>query len=226
MSARTARRLLLATAVGAAAVLQVAGFATHTELGETPTQTLAIVAADPDQWVLTHVLAASAAALSIVAAVALAGLVRRRGAVLATVGATLSVLGGVVLTMAFGAEAHLLPLAADPSLDPTAMAELAELEDGGLLMKMLFLGFPLNGLGTILLMCGLLRSRVVPAWKPGLVLVGLLASFGAGPGAAIGPFLLAPAVLGSLALAVDVARGHREQPVTEEHEPAPVPVGA
>lgn len=219
MSALTARRLLLAAVVGGASVLQVAGFATHPEVGESAAENLAAVAADPDQWVLTHLLAASAAALSMLSVVVLAALVRRRGVVLTTVGATLAVLGGGLLALAFAAEVHLLPLAADPSLDRSAMTALAELEEGSPLMAVLPPGFALNGLGTLLLSLGLLRSGVVAKWKPALVIVGLLASTAAGPGESVGALLLAPAVLGFLALAVDVARGPR--PDQQVAEPAP-----
>jgi len=96
---------------------------------------------------------------------------------------------------------------------------------------MLLAGFPLTGIGTILLMAGLLRSAAVPRWQPALVLVGTVASLAAAPGAAAGPFLLAPAVVGYAGLAWSVLRassspaavtvptqaGRRER---VEHQPA------
>lgn len=200
------RRALLALAVAAAPLLQVAGMLPHPVLPETPAATLALVAQDPDGWFRMHALAASSAALSLVSALALAGLVRGRGAGLATVGAALQSVGCALLVFAFAAEAHLWSLAADASLDRAAVVPLVALEHGSPAMSALLLGFPLVGVGSVLLMSGLLRSRAVPRWQPALVLLGTLASIPAPPGSAVGPLLLAPAVVGLLALAVRVAR--------------------
>ncbi|MGI9062610.1 MAG: hypothetical protein ACR2FQ_02130 [Pseudonocardiaceae bacterium] len=201
------RRVLLALAVAAFPVLQVTGMFLHAPLGETGAEQLAIVAQDPGRWFVQHVISASAGALLILAAPALAGLVRARGSALATTGAVLAVVGGAALTIAFGAEAHLLSQAADPSLDPAAMAALADLEPTSPVMLLIMAGLPLVGIGQLLLVAGLLRSRTVPWWAPTLVLVGLVGSFASAPGSLLGPVLLLPAVAGYLALAVLVARG-------------------
>lgn len=206
------RRALLALAVAAAPLVQLVGILPHPELGDTDAQTLAVVARDPGQWFLIHLLSASAAVLFVVAALALASLVRGRGAALATTGATLVVLGGGALAIAFGAEAHLLSLAADPSLDRAAMVALAELEPDSPAVAVLMAGFPLFGLGTLALMAGLIRSGVVPRWQPVLVVVGTLTSIAAAPGSELGPLLFAPSVAGYLALAISVARPSVAQP--------------
>ena len=206
------RRALLGLVVAAAPVLQVAGMLPHPEVGATAAETLAVVAEDPALWTRIHLLSAAAASLFAVAAVVLAAWVRRRGAALATSGAALLVLGCGALTAAFAAEAHLLPLAADPSLDRSAMVALAELEEGSLLLTLLMAGLPLTGIGTLLLMAGLLRSTAVPRWQPALVLLGTLASVVAPPGSALGPVLLAPAVAGYLALGWEIARRRPEVP--------------
>ncbi len=126
---------------------------------------------------------------------------------LATAGAVLAVLGGSTLAIAFGAEAHLLSVAADPSLDHEAMTALAELEPASPAAMFIMIGLPLIGLGQILLAVGLLRSRAVPWWAPTLVLVGLVASFAGGPpGSLLGPILMLPAVTGYLALAMSMTR--------------------
>lgn len=200
------RALLLALAVGLAPVLQLIGFFLHPVIPDDPAGLLAVAARSPERWFLVHAVAASAAALTLVAAVALAGLVRDRGSRPATVGAVLMVLGGSVLTFAFGAEAHLLSLASDRSLDTSAMVELTALESSSLGARALLIGFPLLGLGQVVLMIGLLRSRAVPTWMPWAVLVGLIASLAAAPGALLGPLLLAPAVVGQLGLARQVVR--------------------
>jgi hypothetical protein len=202
----TARRVLLALAVAAAPLLQLAGMLPHPALPEDPAQALAVVAEDAGEWFWIHVVAASSAALSIVAMLTLAGLVRRRGAGLATTGAVLAVLGGAALAIAFGAEAQLWSLAADPSLDRAAMVELVALEHDSPGLALLMAGFPLAGIGSLLVMAGLLRSGTVPRWQPGLVVVGLLASLPAAPGSDLGPLLFAPAVVGQLALALSVLR--------------------
>lgn len=197
------RRLLLALAVGAAPLLQLAGMVPHPVVPDSSADLLALVAQDPAQWFRIHALSAAAAALSVVSALALASLVASR---LATVGAALWVTGGSLLVFAFGAEAHLTSLAADPSLDATAMAALVELEGDSPGLAALMTGFPLLGVGTLLVMAALYRSRVVPRWQPGLVLVGTLTSVAAAPGSDLGPLLFLPSVVGTLALAVTVAR--------------------
>ena len=203
------RRTLLAAAVAAAPLLQLAGMIPHPVMPDSPAAALEVVASDPDGWFRMHALAASSAALTVVACLALAGLVRGRGARLATVGATLQVVASALLVFAFAAEAHLWSLAADPSLDRAAVVPLVALEDGSPAMVGLGLGFPLLGVGTVLLMSGLLRSRAVPRWQPVLVLVGTFTSIAAAPGSSLGPLLFVPSVLGMLALARSVARaGH------------------
>jgi hypothetical protein len=220
----TARRALLALAVAAAPLLQLAGMLPHPVMPEDAAQALAVVAEDPGGWFRIHVIAAASAAMSIVAVLALAGLARRRGRGLATTGAVLAVLGGGALAIAFGAEAQLWSLAADPSLDRAAMTELVALEHDSPGLALLMAGIPLAGIGSLLVMAGLLRSGAVPRWQPGLVVVGLLASLAAAPGSSIGPLLFAPAILGHLALAVSVLRVGGREPTTVEREPELLPV--
>jgi hypothetical protein len=200
------RRVLLALVVAAAPLVQLAGMLPHPVLPDSPAATLELVAQDPAGWFRMHALAASAAALSLVSALALAGLVRGRGAGLATAGAALQVVGCASLVFAFAAEAHLWSLAADPSLDRSALVPLVALEHGSPAMTALMAGFPMLGAGTILLMSALLRSGAVPRWQPALVLVGTLTSVAAAPGSALGPLLFAPSTVGMLALAVSLAR--------------------
>lgn len=86
------------------------------------------------------------------------------------------------------------------------MDALARLEEDSAAVSLLMTGFPLFGLGTILLMSGLIRSRSVPWWQPALVLLGTFTSFAAAPGSDLGPLLFAPSVMGYLALAWSVGR--------------------
>lgn len=209
----SARRPLLALAVALAPLVQIAGVLPHPALPDTAAATLAVVAEDPAEWTRIHLLAATAALLSVVASLALADLVRGRGAGLATAGATLATVGGGVLALAFASEAHLHALAADPALDRAAMAELVQRFDTSSATTLLSAGFPLAGLGSVLLMSGLLRSRAVPRWQPALVLAGLVVSFGATPGLSYGPLLFVPAAVGQLALAVQVLRRREAAPV-------------
>jgi hypothetical protein len=210
----TTRRVLLAATVAAAPTLQIIGMLWHPAVAEHGADQLAIVATDPGRWSGTHLVAAVASGLYVLAAVALAALVRARGAVLATLGAVLSVAGGITLAIAFGAESHLLSVAADPSLDRTAMAQLAELEHSSPAAALIMTGLPLIGLGQILLAAGLLRSRVIPRWQPALVLIGLVSSLAAAPGSLVGPVLMLPAVVGYVAISVGMARSAPRLPET------------
>ena len=198
------RRALLALPVALAPLFQIAGMLPHPVMPDSAAAALEVVAQDPASWWRMHLLAATAAFLSALAAVPLASLVRRRGAVPATLGAVLLALGGGALTVAFSAEAHLWSLAGDPSLDQDALVGVVALEDASPAMGLLGLGFPLVGLGTVLLMTGLLRSRRVPWWQPALVLLGTVASLGAPPGSDLGPLLLSPAAVGYVLLARQV----------------------
>ena len=211
------RRALLALPIALAPLLQIAGMLPHPELPDSPAASLQVVAQDPAQWWRIHLLSACASFLFALAAVPLASLVRRRGAVPATAGAVLLALGGGALTVAFSAEAHLWSLAADPSLDPDGLVGLVALEEASPAMSLLGVGFPLVGLGTMLLMAGLLRSGQVPWWQPALVLLGTVASLGAAPGSDLGPLLLSPAALGYVLLAREVLLPRPAAPV----RPAP-----
>jgi hypothetical protein len=200
----SARRALFALPVALAPLLQIAGMVPHPVLPDTAAETLALVAEDPAQWWRIHLLAACAAFLFGLAAAPLASLAPRRGSAQASAGAVLLALGAGALTVAFGAEAHLWSLAADPSLDRQSLVALVALEEDSPAMTLLQAGFPLVGLGTVLLMTGLLRSGQVPRWQPGLVLLGTVASLGAAPGSDLGPLLLSIAALGYLFLARQV----------------------
>ena len=223
----TARRALLALPVALAPLLQIAGMLPHPVLPDSAAAQLAVVAADPAAWWRMHLLAAGAALMFALAAAPLAGLVRDRGTAAATAGAVLLTAGSAALVVAFSAEAHLWSLAADPSLDRSALVPLVALEAGSPAMALLGAGFPLVGLGTVLLMTGLLRSGRVPWWQPGLVLLGTVASLGAAPGSDLGPVLLSPAAVGYLLLARQVLRlpqGGSGQPAAAP--PVRVPAGA
>lgn len=198
------RRALLALPVALAPLLQIAGMLPHPVLPDSAAGALALVAQDPGAWWRMHLLSAVASLLFALAAGPLASLARDRGSRLAVTGAVLLVLGCGALTVAFSAEAHLWSLAADPSLDRDAVTALVALEEDSPAMALLGAGFPLVGVGTLLLMTGLLRSRSVPWWQPALVLAGTLASLGAAPGSDLGPLLLAPAAAGYLLLARQV----------------------
>ena len=217
---RTARAVLLALAVGGAPVLQLSNFLTHPEVPATGAGLLELVARDPAGWFRIHAIAGASAVLSIVASVALASLVRQRGAALATLGAALATVGGGMLAIAFGAEAHLASLAADPSLDRTAMSALLDLEPASPATALLMAGFPVAGIGSLLVAVALLRSRAVPRWLPALVILGLVASIFSAPGSHVGPLLLAPAVVGYLGLALEVVRAARRSPADTD-TPAP-----
>jgi hypothetical protein len=198
------RRALLALPVALAPLLQITGMVPHPVLPHSAAGALAVVAQDPAQWWRMHLLAACAAFLFALAAAPLASLVRGGGAEAATAGAALLALGGAALTVAFSAEAHLWSLAADASLEQDALVGLVALEASSPAMALLGAGFPLIGLGTVLLMTGLLRSGQVPRWQPALVLLGTVASLGAAPGSDLGPLLLSPAALGYVFLARQV----------------------
>jgi hypothetical protein len=208
----TARRALVALPVALAPLLQIAGMLPHPVLPDSAAGTLDLVAADPGQWWRMHLLAACAALLFALAAAPLAGLVRDRGAATSAAGAVLLTVGCGALAVAFSAEAHLWSLAADPSLDRSALVPLVALEADSPAMSLLRAGFPLVGLGTVLLMTGLLRSGRVPWWQPALVLLGTVASLGAAPGSDLGPVLLSPAAVGYLLLARQVLHGPEDEP--------------
>jgi hypothetical protein len=170
-------------------------------------------------------LAAALAAMTyLIGLPALAGLPRRRGAALATVGVVLACLGSLCLAVAFTAEAHLSPLLVEAGVDRQVALDVLAAEEGSTAMSLLGVGLPLAGIGQLLLAVGLIRSRVVAWWKPALVVAGLLTSLAFPPGALLGAVLLGLALVGYAALAVDVARGPRTvtEPVAAVREPAPV----
>ena len=218
-----ARRLLLAVPLALAPALQTTSAAVHPHLhGEI----LDVVAADPTAWQRMHLLAALAAMGYLIALPALAGLPRRRGSVLVTVGAVMAVLGSLCLAAGFVAEAHMLPLLAQSGLDREAALALSEAEEASLPFRLIGAGLPLAGIGQLLLAVGLIRSRAVAWWKPALVVTGLLTSLPVPVGNPLAAALMGLAVVGYAALTVDVVRGPRAEPSLDEQRTSPSGAGA
>jgi hypothetical protein len=144
----TARRALLALPVALAPLLQIAGMLPHPVLPDSRRRDAGPHRGRP-RAVVAHPPAGRRRRVPVRARRrALAGWCGDRGAAMAAAGAVLLTVGCGALAVAFSAEAHLWSLAADPSLDRSALVPLVALEADSPAMSLLRAGFPLVGLGT------------------------------------------------------------------------------
>jgi hypothetical protein len=109
------------------------------------------------------------AAIGVGLALAACLLVRRRGGTLATVGAVLSALGGVLFAAAIISAGTLVWYVTDTGALPaeTGTAMMSYVEDNlGHVAALQVPGFLLYTLGALVLMVALWRARAVPVWLP------------------------------------------------------------
>lgn len=143
---------------------------------------LSALSAHQSTGVIGGLTTATGAFLVLPALTGMLGLVRSRGATLATAGA---VLAGVGIT-ALGAGTVLMTLVMGGlvgTAPPTAAAVFADANSTAPLLSLMFALAPLFVIGSILLGIALLLARAVPAWAAGLLIVGgVLVPFAGGGG--------------------------------------------
>lgn len=134
-----------------------------------------------EAWAGTVVDGLAVAVVAITLSITVCSLVRRRGAVWATVGAALTALGGIVFASGATAFATVLWYATDTDAVPvdvgTDLLKLAT--DGGASHATVLpmAGFLTYTVGSLVLSVALLRAGTVPKWLPTAFIVTTLAQF-------------------------------------------------
>jgi GNAT superfamily N-acetyltransferase len=174
------RRLYQRLAAGSlmvAPLVLLAGELLHPPFQRDPAQQLAVAAANPDRWYLGHLLSLIGFALLVPAILGLTQLVGQQRAALADLGGTLALLGVLAASGLLSIDGFGVWQMAQPAADPAEMAALLDriLTSPGMLT--LYLVSLASAVGLLVLVVGLYRAQVVPAWTAGLVAIGVAVWF-------------------------------------------------
>jgi hypothetical protein len=136
-----------------------------------------VAAANPDRWYLAHLLSLIGFALLVPAILGLTQLVGYGRAALADLGGTLALLGVLAASGLLSIDGFGVWQMAQPAADPAEMAALLDriLTSPGVLT--LYLVSLASAVGLLVLVVGLYRAQLVPAWTAGLVAVGVAVWF-------------------------------------------------
>lgn len=192
------RRLLVAIGAVGGPLCLALGNLIPPALGGSARQQLTAVHAHLGPYLTGAVLQAAGFALLGALGVCIAMLLPRRGGALATVGAVLTLIGGVVMGGAVLTTAFV-----EAALPASSAAALARIQ-GDPTLGSLFDFALVAAVGGVIGVIALLVGRPVRIWVPLVLLVGLLLSFaGGGP---LGALLTLPVVVATVALAGALVR--------------------
>jgi hypothetical protein len=171
-SRRLYQRLAAGSLIVAPLVL-LAGELLHPPFQRDPARLLAVAAANPDRWYLAHLLSLIGFALLVPAILGLTQLVGQRRAALADLGGTLALLGVLAVSGLLSIDGFGVWQMAQPAADRAEMAALLDriLTSPGVLT--LYLVSLASAVGLLVLVVGLYRAQLVPAWMAGLVAIGV-----------------------------------------------------
>lgn len=198
------RGLLAGAAVLSPLLLAAAFLVLPQDVPDGSAAVLARVAEEPDRWYAGHLLFAIGLALLSAVAVATAAVVRHRSGTLATVGATVLIIGSSAFSTAMfmvGGVTHLV--ATDAALTGGAgLAFQDAADDAGRLGLPFPIGFFGIVIGVVLCALALGLSRAVPWWQAAAIaLVPLAIGVGFDGSAVLGAALCVVAAVGVLGVA-------------------------
>ena len=175
-SRRRYQRLAAGSLIVAPLVL-LAGELLHPPFQRDPARLLAVAAANPGRWYLAHLLSLIGFALLMPAILRLTQLVGQGRAALADVGGTLALLGMLAVSGLLSIDGFGVWQMAQPAADRAEMAALLDriLTSPGVLT--LYLVSLASAVGLLVLVVGLYRAQLVPAWTAGLVAIGVAVWF-------------------------------------------------
>ena len=186
---RRARRFILAALAAAAAPLLVLSNALLPPLPQEPAQMLAALPPLADRWLGVTLLYAVASLLHLPLVVALWNIRTRRGSLLRLIGGCLVIVAMVSNALSLSTWGYLLWGVSTAGLDSGTVVRMLTLMDASMLtLPVSWLAIPVAVLGLFVLSAGVLRSRIVPAWAPWMLITGTVisAAVGAGPLALLG----------------------------------------
>ena len=199
-SSLRSRRLLVAVGMVGAPICLAVGNLLAVDTGTTAATEAAALNAHSGQFLAAAVVQAAGFTLLGVVGVGIAMLVQRRGNLLATIAALITLIGGIVMGGAVLTSAF-VQVAIATSGDTHAMSVLQN--DAG--VGGLFEFAIVSALGGLLAAIALLIGRPVPVWVTIVFILGvLLSSFGGG---VLGAALSIPFLVGTALLARALVRG-------------------
>jgi MFS family permease len=190
-----ARLVLCAVALGLAPVLLTLAAFIEVSTSDNAARAAVQIEAHRDRFLAGNLLFALGAAALIPGALALASLVRGRGAAWMTTGACMVALGGGSLALALWSFTIVGYIGTEPGVSRIGFVSLLDHGDNSALIGSAWILGVGALLGMIVAAVGLLRARAVPRWQPMLLIVGPFLTFFGGTGV----------VDGILSLVLDVA---------------------
>jgi MFS family permease len=206
---RNARLVVCAIALGLAPVLMVLGNLFVVDTGDEAAQEVADIAADRNLFLAGNVLFALGAAALIPGAIALASLVRARGAGWMTTGACMIALGGGSLAVALWSYTIVGYLGTDDGVPRDGLVALFDRGNDSALFAVAWLIGVGALIGMILAGIGLMRARAVPLWQPILLIVAPFLLFVGGEDGLLSAVLTLPLVVALGVLAYEAIRVSR-----------------
>lgn len=174
------RKMVAGVCMLVAPLLLLVGAVIHPEMKTDVGEQLAVVAANQDAWYTAHLIYLIAIVLFLPVILGLMHMMREREAALGHLGGGLALVG-LMATMAVVSIEGLVGWQAGAQNSPEMTALFERLtETTGIVVPVFAVSFALS-LGVIVMMWGLVRSKLVPAWVGGAVALAAVCLAIAGP---------------------------------------------
>lgn len=168
------RRLLAGIGLVLGPAVLIAVELVHPQGDSDAAQMYEVVSANADQWYLAHALALVSLALAVPAVLGLMHLLKPSQPAWGHAGAALAFLGLVPLAAAVGTEFVIWQATSADSAPMIALIDRFTNSTGTMIVFVAALLFPL---GWVALAIGLFRARLLPAWQPVLIGLGIVGVF-------------------------------------------------
>lgn len=203
-----ARTMLCAIALGLSPILLVLAALIEVDTSDNAAKAVAQIAADRNRFLVGNLLFALGVAALVPGALALATLVRARGAAWMTTGACMMALGGGSMAIGIWTYTAVGYLGTENGIDRGAMVSLLHKGNNSPVTGLAWLIGTGALIGMILAAVGLIRARAVPLWQPILLIIGPVLLFTSN-GGGVAALLTLPLAIALIALAFEVVRGMR-----------------
>jgi hypothetical protein len=218
-----ARLILCALSLGLAPVLLTIASLLQLNTSDNAAREAVQIAANRGQFLAGNVLFALGTAALIPGAIALASLVRARGAAWMTTGACMIALGGGSLAVALWSYTVVGYVGTESGVPRVGLVALLDKGNNSVLVGLAWVVGTGALLGMLAAAVGLIRARTVPLWQPILLIIGPVLVFfdGQGAGAAALSLVLDVALI---ALAYEAVRASRPVARSEAIDLTDMPV--
>lgn len=206
MTTNASRRRLLAGSMAAAAICLVLGHLWNTPTTLQAASYVGEVSRAHGQFVAATLLTSIAALLLLPSAYGIGRLVDERSPRLAGIGSTLAAVGAAGL--AIGVSIIGFTMGMLTAHDATLAQKVFDLASGDSFISLPFDLAPLFNVGMLVLAVALIRTRAVPLWQSILLIVAVIAAFGAPGGGVAGAVGHAPLAVVLIAFAHRLWRGN------------------